>query len=1067
MKKFLRRLFKITGFTVLGLLLLVILIPVIFGDQIKTAVKDYINEEINATVYFEDIGISVFNNFPNLTVTLDEFGVVNKEPFEGDTLLDVRHFGVVVDLFSVFGDKYKVNSIVLDKPEIHVKVDKAGNANYDIVEASEEEETPEVEEEPADTSSSGGLALQLSSYKISEGHIVYDDRAGDMYAEIVNLNHEGSGDFRDDNFDFDTYTKADEVTFEMEGSSYMSKTTIDADLTVNIDNGTSVYTLKDNRIGINALNLHFDGFVAMSGDDINMDMTFGTNENKFSQILSMVPGMYTEDFDDIETDGTFQLDGKVKGKYNENQIPGFNVHLGVEKGHFHYPDLPDEVNDINFDVKVDCPDGDLNKLAVNMPKFHAMFGKSPIDARCVLSGLMSESYNIDAAVKTSVDLANIMTMFPMEGHELRGQFSIDGTAKGVYNEASGKMPAVTAIMKLTEGYYKTEEFPSAISNMRMDAEMHSEGQDLATGSLTVKEFHGEIDGDPIDATLKVNDFDKVNYDLQAKGKLSLDKLGKILEMEDTKMAGTMNLDLDTKGNLPAIEEERYGDLPTSGSMQLKDFFFSSPDLPQGLTITNGDVTFDPRELKINTFNGKVGSSPIALTGHIDNYLMYAMLPDQELTGTMTLTSSRFNVNEWMVEEPSDAPAPEAAEAPEEEVEMEAFEVPKGIDFVFNCTIGRVIYDNLNLDDMRGRVIMRDQKVSFESLTFNTLGGKMAMNGSYATPDPASPDVDLNFKLTGLDIGQTYKTIEMVKDFAPIAKFVTGKLNSSLRLNGKLNTDMTPDLASITSVGDMNVLNGKLSGFKAMDMVANKIKLNQLKDLKLQNIKALYEVHDGRIWVEPFDVPIGNGKMVSEGSHGLDQSLSYNLNFDVPAGAAGTAAMQAVGGLIKQDLGDRLKVNVGLGGTVDNPKIAYVKTEKGQGAQDLIEDKVEEVKEEVKEQIEEKKEEIKEQVEEKIDDAKEKARAEADKIIKDAEAQAAKVRAEAKKQAQKLRDEANKQADDIEKSAKNPIERAAKKKLAKKTRDSGEKAAKKVESEADVKANKIVDDAKKRADALLK
>ena len=47
-------------------LVLLISLPLIFGGQIKQAVKDYINQQVNADVYFGDIGISVFSNFPNL-----------------------------------------------------------------------------------------------------------------------------------------------------------------------------------------------------------------------------------------------------------------------------------------------------------------------------------------------------------------------------------------------------------------------------------------------------------------------------------------------------------------------------------------------------------------------------------------------------------------------------------------------------------------------------------------------------------------------------------------------------------------------------------------------------------------------------------------------------------------------------------------------------------------------------------------------------------------------------------------------------------------------------------------
>lgn len=1068
MKKILRRTLKFTGITLGVLLLLIILIPLLFGSQIKEAVKGYINDEINAEVYFEDIGISVFNNFPNITVTLDKFGVVNKEPFAGDTLADVEHFGVVVDLFSIFGDKYVVHKVTLDQPTIHAQVNREGIANWDIMKPSEEEE-PEEEEvvEEEETEEGGGLALDLTAYSLTGANVIYDDKPGAIYAEIVNLNHSGSGNFAGDLFDFDTETTADEITLRMDGDSYANKLALDADVTISIDNANSVYTLKNNRIGLNALNLHFDGFVAMTGDDINMDLTFETNDNKFSHILSMVPGMYTEDFGDLDTDGTFALDGKVAGKYNENSLPAFNVHLGVENGHFAYPDLPQDVKDINFDVKVDCPDGDLNKLGINMPSFHALFGANPIDARCVLSGLMTENYNIDATAKASLDLEEILKIFPMEGYDLKGSFVLDGTAKGVYNEKTGALPGIDAKMELKDGYFKTPDFPSAISNMSMIADAKVQATDLSKGTLNVKQFHGEIDGDPIDATLAVNDFDAINYDLHAHGKLSLDKLNKILELEDTQMGGLMTIDLDTKGNLAAVEEERYNELPTSGSMKLTNFSYSSPDLPQGVAITSGGVDFDPRKMTIQNIVGKLGSSPFAVNGSFDNYLGYALLPDQELTGSMEFRSSRFNVNEWMVEEGEEAPEAEAAEAPTEEVEMVAFEVPKGIDFVFDTRIDRVIYDNLNLDNMTGKVIMRDEKIQFENLKFNTLGGSMRVNGSYATPDPASPEVHLSWNLDNLDIGQSYKMVEMVKDIAPIAKFMEGRLNSTLKLDGYLTSDMMPDLASITSVGDMKIFNSTLKGFKGTEMIADKIKLNKLKELDIKDTKVLYEIHDGKVWVEPFDIPMGSGKMTVDGAHGLDQQMAYNLKLDLPAGAAGATAMKAVGDLIKTDLGSDFKVNVGLGGTVDKPKITYIKNEKGEGATDMVEEKIDEVKEEVKEKVEEKVEEVKEKVEEKIDEGKAKAKAEADKILKEAEAQAAKIRAEARKQAQKVRDEANKQADQIEASAKNPIQKAAKKKLADKTRKTGEQSAKKIEDEADGKAQKIIDDARKRSDALLK
>lgn len=1077
MKKVLKKGLKIFGITILLLLVAIVLIPVFFGSQIKEAVKDYINEEINAEVYFEDIGISVFNNFPNITVTLDEFGIAGKEEFKGDTLVDVNHFGVVVDLFSVFGDKYKVKKITLDEPRIHAKVLKTGKPNWDIIKPSDEVEAePETAEE--DTSSAGSLALELSAYSITKGHIIYDDKFGDIYAEIVNLNHKGSGDFSDDNYDFDTYTSADEVTVRMEGTNYLNKSRIDADLTLGINTAESMYTLKDNRIGLNALNLHFDGWLKMAGDDISMDMKFGTNENTFSSILSMVPGMYTEDFDDIDTDGTFALDGSVKGTYNEKKIPGFNVHLGVENGRFHYPDLPEEVKDINFDVKVDCPDGNLDKLKVNMPKFHAQFGEAPVDMRCILTNVTSPNIGVDASAKASINLANLGKMFPMEGQTMKGLFTVDGTAKGNVNAEAGTFPVVNAIMKLENGYYKNADFPSALDKMSMSAEMKNGSPDMVATTLDVTNFHTEIDGAPIDATLKVKNFDDPNYDLSVKGSLDLQKLNKIYPMEGTTMAGLVNLDLTTSGTVSAIENEQYLDLPTTGSMSMKSLNYVSEDFPQGMAVSDGQITFTPSQLQIVKFAGKLGKSPVSITGSLNNYLAYVMMPDQKIKGNMSLVSPKFDVNEWMVEDPDEAPSAEAAEAPAEDVPMEVFEVPGDIDFTFDCKIAKVFYDNLTLNDLHGLVIMQNQEVRFQNLAFNTLGGSMRLAGGYNTRDITKPEVDMTLNLTNVDIKKTYEAFAIVQAVAPAAKFVNGRLNTSATMKSTLLGDMSPDYSSLTSDGDIIIDQGVLKGFKAMDMVADKIKLAKLREVKLADTKIFFEVKNGRIHVEPFDVPIGSGNMQVVGSNGIDQTMKYNLDFDIPAGVAGQAAMNAVSGLLgsgadaKSD--GNLRAAIGLGGTVDKPKITYVKSSSTDAIAEALDDKIEDVKEEVeekiedvKEEVEEKIEDVKEEIEDKIDEAKEEARKKADKILKDAEAAAAKIRAEGKKAADKVRTESEANAKKTEKSAKNPIEKAAKKKAADLIRKQGKEKAAKLEKEANQKADKVLSDARKKANELLK
>src|SRR5688572_778776 len=113
---------------VIGGLLIVILaaafiIPIVFKDQIKAAVEKEIAKSVNADVVFEDFDITLFRNFPNLTAELNQLGVMNRAPFEGEMLFATEEFTVDVNLKDIlFGDQLRVKGISLIGPVINIKV---------------------------------------------------------------------------------------------------------------------------------------------------------------------------------------------------------------------------------------------------------------------------------------------------------------------------------------------------------------------------------------------------------------------------------------------------------------------------------------------------------------------------------------------------------------------------------------------------------------------------------------------------------------------------------------------------------------------------------------------------------------------------------------------------------------------------------------------------------------------------------------------------------------------------------------------------------------------------------
>ncbi len=213
-------------------------------------------------------------------------------------------------------------------------------------------------------------------------------------------------------------------------------TNLGHELDLDIDNKTNKYTFNTEKIQLNGLKLSTKGFVQMPDtNNMVMDITFNTPSNDFKDILSLVPGIYTNDFKDIKTSGKLALSGYVKGTYNKKQMPAYGLNLGIQDGSFQYTALPEKVSDIQVKLEVANPDGITDHAVVNLSQCHLNLGGQPFDFRMLLKTPVTDQW-IDASAKGSVDLAQVQKFVKLDaGTKLAGTISADVSVKGSIADA--------------------------------------------------------------------------------------------------------------------------------------------------------------------------------------------------------------------------------------------------------------------------------------------------------------------------------------------------------------------------------------------------------------------------------------------------------------------------------------------------------------------------------------------------------------------------------------------------------------------------------------------------------
>jgi len=408
------------GTVIVVLFVLLATLPFLFSDRIAARVKTEVNSALEARVDWHGAGLSLFGDFPNLTLRLDDLSIAGKRLFAGDTLARIHRLGVVLDIGSVLrnyraGDAIVVRSIELERPVIALKVLEDGSANWDITKKT----APTTQKAPSP------FKVSLRKLDISNATISLDDRKSRLFASLVGYRQSLSGDFATDLFTLATRAHGESVTVRFAGIPYLNHVALDLAADVNADMRNKKFTLAKNEIRLNDLRLALTGSAAMRGDDVALDLSFNTPRTDFRHILSLVPAIYMRDFQKLKTAGVLTLSGQVKGDYGDKAFPSFSVNANVANGAFQYPDLPLPARDIALDLKLRNPGGDVDSTMVRLDRFHAAIGGQPIDGTLVLRTPISDP-DVDLRLTGKLDLANLRKTVKLASvKELTGKIDAD------------------------------------------------------------------------------------------------------------------------------------------------------------------------------------------------------------------------------------------------------------------------------------------------------------------------------------------------------------------------------------------------------------------------------------------------------------------------------------------------------------------------------------------------------------------------------------------------------------------------------------------------------------------
>ncbi len=942
MKRYLR--YFIWVFT--ACLIAFILVPFIFQEKFIEAIKEQIETYVDADVEFESGKISLISSFPAISVSLQNVRIDGINDFNEINLIRSDQFSFTTDWKSLLRSNkgIEISALHLENTSLNIHILKDGTPNYRILKSTQEEE-------------SKVLFGEIKKYVFENAQIRYKDLSSGLQMEFKDIYHEGSGEFNNVKFDLNTTTSIEEATITYDGINYLNNVHLAGDVKMGIDLDKNLYLLKENFIKLNELDFSIVGFIQILKNAYELDLSIDAPNNSVSSLLSMVPYVYKEQYDQIQSTGNGSLSAIVKGRLdnNKNLKPAINILLGLDNGSVQYSDSKYQIERINLRAELSAKESSWSDMVVDIPSFVIMINEEQLMGRLSISDIYGNT-NYQGTLIGELDLEKFNDAIRLNAID---QFA--GVMKSDISFSTDKMSI------LNNSYEKMNmEGQMELNNLRIDfTDENKFSLEKLEASMSPETIHSKYSNAIYNTTdftgeLKLNnpfylltDEQKPKLIIRGKSKqVNLNALKYSKSDPDTskeqKFSIPFDVELDYQIDKLQHSEYRISDIELKASYEDSIFYHNA---------------------SLRLFNSESKSR-----GEIKNFGQYLKNKGQ-LEGDIFFESENLDLNRFKSTRTSSS-------------QESMITIPDNINLKIYYDIDRLKYGDYSLTSVDGKLTIDQGTATLQEGTARLFNGNIALEGNYNTKDPKNPLFDFRYNMSNIDFSQMFLSSETFKALAPIAEYINGIFNSTLVMSGPLKSNMIPDLYSLSASGYLETVKGKINGFRPLEVMGADFGLEQLENWNIKDSKNWFEITNGVIYLKEHDYRIEDMEFKVAGHHSLSQEIDYTIKAIIPReklkegqiGEEFNSSLDRIDEMAKArgldiSLGENIYFTIKLTGTIASPRITITPTGSGgksidELVQEEIKNKIEETKDSVSVIIETKKDEIldtiSQRIEEKID-----------------------------------------------------------------------------------------------------
>jgi len=554
--------------------------------------------------------------------------------------------------------------------------------------------------------------------------------------------------------------------------------------------------------------------------------------------------------------------------------------MKIRDGFINYNNAPLPASNIflNFDTKL--PSLDTEKLRVNIDSVFFNVGKDYLKAIIKTEGLATPK--VAARITSRIDLAEMDRALGLKNMDLKGILVMNIKSDGVYDKRHNKIPVTNGQISLKNGYVKSIYYPNPIQNINVQATILDTEGSMKDLKINITPASFLFEGKPIYVNAKLQNFDNIKYDIKAKGELDLAKIYKVFSRKGLDVEGYVKADVSFKGSQDDAMNGRYKNLQNSGTLQLKNIKTTSEYLPKPFIINDGTFVFHQDKMNFRNFNASYGQSDFKMNGYLQNVIDFALTSKAVLKGNFTLQSNYINVDEFMS---NTAPASTVTDSTKtktvETSPTGVVVIPSNFDLQFNATANKVNFQDLKLENLKGKMNINKGRLELKNSGFDLIGSTVNMDVVYGSQSTEKAFFDFKVLAKDFDVKRAYNEVKLFREMATAAENAEGIISLDYKVAGILDNNMKPIYPSLTGGGTLSEKKVKMKGFKMLGTIRKKTGKDAMKNPDLSQVDIKTTIKNNIINIERFKFKVAGFRPRIEGQTSFDGKLNIKMRLGLP------------------------------------------------------------------------------------------------------------------------------------------------------------------------------------------